>query len=353
MTFSDEQLLDLDGISYRASGFTFELLTPALVKIGDLAPFRDEIPTIENNGNRSIKRTLDGLALTPAESAAVNTLNSRVRVSMVLPNGTALRLGVFLFADNPRVRHTYGTPVRASLVDQCFMLDQPVEVSVSYAAGQDVAAALASHFDVAGVPFYAIEISGVTLGSPVAWPAGTSRLKIMNHLAAIGGAYSVFFDHDGFGRVRRVPDLTLSNIDVTYEEGGRIYRGSIVETNDLLSAPNRYIVIDSTNPDTPVTGYFDVPDEAPHSIVNRGGLVIPTVIDTQGIGTVEQAEARARAAYAQDSSTFEWVDFDSPPDPRHDTFAVVSYLGNLYREQSWSLPCVEGSAMSHSLRRIY
>lgn len=356
MSLSDETLLDLDGIAQRASSFRFDLLDPSLATLGTLYPFRDSAPKIDNNMNRAVKRTMSGLALSPSDTAAINVVTARVRANMVLSNGSVHPLGVFMFANAPRVRESWGVSVEGDLVDQTVMLDQATEQTIAYPQGTSIASALAEQFEVAGVPLYEIDPITNVVGSPLAWPAGESRLKVMNELCALAGCYSVHFDARGYGRVMVVPDLTLANVDVTYDVGtattGRIYRGSIVENDDLLDSPNRFVVIDSSNRDAPVVGYYDIPDDAPNSIAARGFAVV-SVIDAPGVGTVAAAEQRGRAAYAQSRGTLEWADFDGPPDPRHDTFAIVSYLGNLYREQQWGLTCSEGEAMSHSLRRVY
>lgn len=349
-----DDLLDLPlSIGQRASEVRFDLLDQSLDVIGQVQPDLDTRATVAVNINRTIKRTLEGIRLNAAEGADVNPFGDRLRPVWVLENGAEFNLGVFILGGIDRTRWEWGLDADVSGVDQTLILDQAIEQTVALPAGGDVRTLIEAQFAAANVPTYEIDPGiATTAAAPIAWPAGTSRLQVINDLAAMAGAYSAYFDNDGVGRVTLVPDLASATPDHVYDAGGRILAGSMVETDDLLDAANRYVVIDSSNPDSLVVGYYDVPDDAPHSFASRGFRVVK-VIEEQGLGTVAAAKRRAEAAYAQDRSAYEWVQFSSPPDPRHDTFDVVAFLGTLYREQGWTLPLVEGGEMIHDLRRVY
>ena len=347
------EVLDL-AAGQRQATFAFDLLDPSGNVIGELHPVVDSAPSIENNINRTIKRTMDGLVLNPAEAAAVNTLTDRVRPRMVLTVGSPLDwpLGVFLFGGADTGVHSWGRDLSASMVDLTFILDQRVPATIAYDQGTSIAAALAAQFVAAGISNYLIDGVTTLFGAPVVWPAGTSRYAIMAEMAGMAGCFSPYFDNRGVGRVKQVADLTTAPIDVTYDLGGRIFADTIVETDDLLTAPNRYIVIDSSASANPIVGVYDVPASAPFSAANRG-FVVAKVIDVQGLQDQASANARAYAAYAEDSATFRWVSFGGAPDPRHDTFQVIDFLGDRYREQRWTMTLVDGAPMAHDLRRVY
>lgn len=349
-----DELLDLDGVSQRASEIRFDILDSRLAPIGTVKPDLDPVARVTNNSNAAIKRTLQGMRLNAAEQADVNPLTDRIRPVWVLENGSQYPLGVFLFASMDRARSEWGLDADVSAVDQCLILDQPLERGVGYPGGTPIRDAIVTQFQAVGIHSYNVDPSITSrIGAPIHWPAGnTSRMKVLNDLAAMAGAYSAYFDNDGVGVVRRVPDLSTVVPTLVYEAGGRILHGSPVESDDLLEAPNRYIVVDSGDPNAAIVGYYDVPAAAPNSFANRG-FVIARVISEQGIESNAEAITRGRAAAAQDAGTFEWVQFSSPPDPRHDTFDAVGYLGGVYREQQWTLPLLEGSEMTHDLRRVY
>lgn len=351
-----EELLDLaPGIGQRASSVRFDLLDKTLAKVGTVSPdFGPGIPEVENNMNRSLKRLLRSVRLNASEQGDVDPFGHRLRPVWVLENGAEFPLGVFIFASIERLRWEWGLDADVAGVDQNVILDQPLPHGVAYDAGADVRSAIEEQLTAALVPSFVVDPDiGTQVANPIAWPAGTSRLTVVNELAALAGAYSVFFDNSGVGRVLRVTDLSFAAPTLIYDRGGRIIEGSIVETDNLLDAPNQYIVIDSSDPEQAIVGTFDVPDEEPNSRLNRGFVIAAPPIQEQGLASVEQANARAAAAYAQAGSAYAWAHFASPPDPRHDTYDAVLYLGNVYREQRWSLPLQEGAPMIHDLRRAF
>jgi len=348
------ELLDLTaGIGQRSSTIRWDVLDLALTKVGEVTPLIGNA-SVEQNTNRRINRTLQGVTLAPTDQASLDPFGNRLRPVWVLENGAEFNLGVFILGSMDRARHEWGLEADVPAVDQTLILDQPLEQTVAYAAGTPIRDAIIDQFTIAGVPSFDVDVTITSqLANPISWPAGnTFRLDVVNDLAALGSAFSAYFDNDGVGRVSRIPDLASALPSLIYDSGGRILAGSMVESDDLLDAPNRYIVVDSGNPDQPISGFYDVPPEAPHSAANRG-FVVATVISEQGLASEAEAVERARVAYEQHSSTFQWVQFSSPPDPRHDTHDAVMYLGTVYREQGWRLRLTEGSEMVHDLRRIY
>lgn len=349
-----EDLLDLaPNVGQRASTIRWDVLDQTLSKIGEVQPDTDPTSRITLNVNRTVKRDLQAVTLGPSEQADLNPFAHRLRPTWVLSTGDEYPCGVFVLGSMDRLRWEWGLDARVTAVDQTIILDDPIVASIALDTGDDVRAAIVAQFVDAAVPSYNVDPEiATTIGAPILWPVGTSRLQVLNDLAAMAGAYSAFFDNDGVGRVIRIPDLTAGDPDHVYASGGRIIAGTMVESDDLLEAPNRFLVIDTSARDVPVFGVYHVPDEAAHSFVNRGFYVTET-IEEQGLTSNAEAEARALAAYAQSRGGYQWVQFSSPPDPRHDTFQTVEYLGERYREQGWSLVLEEGTEMTHDLRRVY
>jgi hypothetical protein len=126
-------------------------------------------------------------------------------------------------------------------------------------------------------------------------------------------------------------------------------------TNDLLDAPNRFIVISNgavsaSAAAIPIVGRYDIPSSAPHSIANRG-FVIPSVEERQ-LDTQAQADAAARNL-GQRQTIFERTTLSTAPDPRHDGYDVIRWQGENWLELGWSLPMAEGAAMTHTMRKSY
>ena len=73
----------------------------------------------------------------------------------------------------------------------------------------------------------------------------------------------------------------------------------------------------------------------------------------QGLADQAAADQAAAAAYASDVSTYSWVNFDTPADPRHDTLDVVAFDAINYLQLGWKMECGPGGPMTHTCRGAY
>lgn len=352
---SDVDLLEMN-VSQRRESYRFDLLDKAGNVIGVVHPVMPA--KITNNTGQAIKRRLTSFKIAPSEFADVNTLTDRVRPVMVLQNGNEYPLGIFLFADASNARFSYGQTLDGTLVDQNLILGQPLSTTISFPQGTYVVDAMRAVYDRAGITNAIIDASHADIGSAVAWQSGKSvtSIKVLDDLSKLAGFYPPYFDNLGIPRARTATDLTTATAQLVYADGdgdtGRIIAGSIVAANDLLQAPNRYVVIDTSATENPVTATYDLPATAPHAVVHRG-FAIPRTIEAPGVGNVDQAMALAMLTAQTEAHTYETIHFQSPTDPRHDTYDVVSFLGNTYMEVSWSITCSPGGPMEHEINRQY
>lgn len=346
-----ESLLDLT-VGQRSSHFRFDLLDTALGVIGTLDVLADQPVTVENNINRTIKRTMSNMRLTPAAAAAINPFADRVRPTMVLENGAEFPLGVMLFGDLSTTPDTPGYGADGGLVDQTLMVDDPIVRSITLAQGANVAAFVVQLLADAGVVSAAVTPSPVAAGKALTWPIGTHLLAIINACAELLGYYSLFFDNAGTARMIPVPELAYSDPDHVYAAGGRVFHASQVASDDTMAAANRFVVIDTGATLQAIYGVYHVPAGAPHSYAHRG-FYVTEVKEMQGLPDSAAALAAATAIGQAAEGGYAWLEFSGAPDPRHDTFGVVEFDGILWREQEWHLPLVEGGAMRHKLRRVY
>jgi hypothetical protein len=354
--------LDLDpGIGQRQATYRFALTNVAGDVLPDLTPIRSSPPVLTHDTTRTVKRQISGLNLGAYDSARINVITDRVLIYMVL-GGVEYPLGRYMFADNTERLFTSGLLANVLLMDEMNIVDQQLEATYSARVVQDAAGNVSTSTTcqqaimdlLDGLPItYNIETSSFyTIGS---WAAGTNRGQPLNDLSIEGDWWSPWFDNRGVMRFIRTFDPATVVPTFDFDAGSKVIRSSIARTNDLLSAPNRFIVISngaasSSSAAVPIVGRYDVPSSAPHSILNRG-FVIPSVTERQ-IDTQAQVDAAA-ANLGRRQTVFERTVLSTAPDPRHDGYDVVVWQGEPWLELAWSLPLLEGSAMTHSLRRAY
>lgn len=345
-TWGTDPNLDLTtGIGQRSLTVTFNLVNGLTdMNLGPLTPIRNA--TLNHDTANVVKRTLN-LSLGVEDTARINAVTDRVDVAVEV-NGVSYPLGRYVFTARTDAESTGGDMARLALQDQMFIIDQETSVGISgrgKPVGEVITAVLAD-FDLDVV----IETSDFT--SAQTWPAGTRRGRILADLAETGGYFSPWFDNDNklrfvraFNPATRIPDFDL-------DIGNTVFRDGITFTNDFLSAPNRFMVVSnaSRNTDQPVFGSADVPVTAPHSVANRG-FVIQQTIDAQ-VSTPLQATAMAQSlAYSQ--QILQYTNLTTALDPRHDSYDVIFWQGELWLETAWSMDLTSGGGMTHTFTRAY
>lgn len=354
------------GVYHRADRYSFELLDAAWSVIGELAVDPGASPALSIDTSRTIIRTLDNLNLPVHVANDINAVRDLVRPVMHLQNGERFHLGILGWAQDNRPRRSWGIEHASSLRDGMFYLSQPRGRTSSTRKGQNLLQRAVAHAELR-VPPDRIRVegaSGQAAAAPMVWGPNEPLTDVINdHLAPIG-YLPVFFDHDGILVFRPAPDdVTEADPDVVYRPGGRILADSIVGSDDLLDAPNVYIVMETSGQGAPIIGRYQLPDSAPHSIVNRNGQEVVRVISMQGLGSTAQANAAAKRAAQTDDAAYEWQQFAGVADPRHDTNTVVQLVlpdpadGGLvasnYLEVSHRMVLVSGGPHTHVVRKVY
>lgn len=338
--------LDLTtGVGQRQMTATFRLVNGVSgMNLGTLTPVRNA--TLTHDTANVTKRTL-AMDLGVADTRAINPITDRVDVAVTI-GGVSYPLGRYMFTADTRGESLAGDMARCQLQDIMFSIDQETSTGISgrgKPVGQVITNVLAG-FDLDVV----VENSDFT--SAQTWPAGTRRGQILTDLALTGGYFSPWFDNSNrlrfvtaFNPGRQVPQFDL-------DEGNQVIREGVTFTSDLLSAPNRFMVVSnaSTTSDQPIYGSADVPITAPHSVPNRG-FVIQQTVDAQ-VTTISQAVKMAQSlAYSQ--QILQYTNLSTAPDPRHDSYDVVRWDGELWLETAWSLSLTAGGTMTHTFTRAF
>jgi hypothetical protein len=393
--------LDLaDWIGQRKGTFRFDLVNGVTGEnLGEIHPLRSA--TLSHNTESTIKRQLT-LSLGLADSAAIDKTMDRVLPYMVFPDGSEYPLGRYVFANTTQANYVDGSLVNAALTDEMFIVDQAIETGLSGVnVTQDLFEFFPGFFLIAGtnnigenivnlvirvlkdLPIVIGELDATALSSMQAWPAGTYRGQILNDLALVGGYFSPWFDN--YGQFRMIKAFepaarTIDRLGRSHDSAGRfvgtsgdsvaataaqapvqvfdfdasnvVVRDTVIQTDDLLTRPNRFVVVSNSAVDslTPIVGVAEVPENAPNSIANRG-FAITSVNDLQ-VGTIAQATVTAQnLAFRQ--TILERVTLTTSPDPRHDSYDVIQWNGDLWLETAWSMEMVEGGQMTHTMRKSY
>lgn len=345
--------LDLDAyVGQRSATFQFTLVDSRTGYSREVNPtLRSGVPpTLTHNTSRTIKRDVSNLFLEVADTAAFNSITSRLHLSMLI-GGVTYPLGVYIPNNQPRFPSTAGTRSAPSFYDEGFIVDQPITRGVN-ASGESIFSALTGFLSRYPIEY---EIEPSPYGSSSGWSIGTPGGYVTEQLALDGGWFSPWFDNNNVMQFVQAFDPATSIPDFDLDSGNRVLRDSIVENDDLISAPNRFIVISNGFSNTGVNGEvtvgtYDVPASAPHSVTNRG-FEVPLVVQRQLVNPT-QAAAVARNLGLR-NTVFETVELTTPPDPRHDSYDVIRWQGENWLELNWSMQLIEGGSMTHTLRKVY
>lgn len=321
---------------------------------GQLHPLRGSSPSLSHDTTSTITRRLQGLTLAPDEADLFRPLVDRIDLYMVA-DGVDWPLGRYVASDDISTVISDGvsgsvTSLRPlTLCDEMFIIDQ--DMPDSYAASGILISEVIKDL-LSGINIKDLLIGPCSMTSSLGWSAGTSRASVLKDLCSAGGYFNPWFDHSG--TLRCVPVFDPAQITPTFDFDARprVIRDSITVTDESLTAPNRFVVVsnDTGTSGTPIVGIYDVPSTAPHSHQNRG-FYITDVLDVQ-VESLEQAQVYARTIGIQ-LTIVERLDCSTPPDPRHDAFDVVRFLGENWLEIGWSIDLSGTGVMSHVLSRTY
>jgi hypothetical protein len=337
----------LDQVAARSSTFRFGLVDGVTGEVKeDLTPIRNA--TLSHDTTRTIKRQLS-LNLGVYDTERVNPLVDRVLVYMVTADGTEWPLGKYMFTDASLLVSTGGDLDNTVLNDEMFLVDQQISKGIN-GVNRSINATVSAVMN--DFPFIKVIQEASFFEGTQAWTTGSGRGQILQDLALAGDMFSPWFDNNGAMRLIRSFDPALSVCDFNFDEGNSVIRAGIVETSDILTAPNRFIVISNSGDSVfgEVVGIADVPVTAPNSFANRGFYIVETN-DLQ-VQNTSQAQAVANNL-ALRRTVFERVTITTAPDPRHDSYNVVQWQGEKWLELAWSMTLAEGAPMTHNLRKAY
>jgi hypothetical protein len=355
---TETNTLNLDrGIGQRSTTYRFDIIDGVTGAYrGELHPSRGSTPSLSHDTTSTISRRLQGLTLFPEEAALFRPLVDRIALTMVIDGIGEYPLGRYVASDDVRTVQSDGvTGALASIIrplslyDEMFIIDQ--KLSDSFAAGGVLISEVIKTL-LEELPIIEPRIDGCSETSDAGWSAGTSRATALKDLCTAGGYFAPWFDHTGTLRCIQAFDPAATVPTINFDTIPRVMRGSITLTDESVSAPNRFVVVsnDTGISEEPIVGIYDISATAPNSILNRG-FVLPDVRDVQ-VTSSAQAQIYARTLGIQ-NTIVEKLECDTTPDPRHDAYDVVRFLGENWLEIGWTITLSGNGTMRHVLNRTY
>lgn len=355
--FPFDPLLDLaPWVGQRQASFRFDLVNRVSgIHLGEVHPLRTA--SLTHDTTTVIKRRLN-VAFGVEDAANINPITDMILLTMVFPGGQEYPLGEYVFSDSTYQLFTSGLLSNMVLSDMMFIVDQQIETAFSarndtrpsaFTNGTDISVCIE---DVLKDQPVRLTIEESEFISTDSWSAGTMRGQILEALCLTGDYFSPWFGNDGMLHFIRSFNPALKIPDFDWDAGNQVLRSSITQTSNVLTAPNRFIVVSNAPAESgvPTFGSADVPVNAPHSVQNRG-FVIPLVTDLQALTGVQCTAIAVNLVQRQ--SVIQTSTVTTAPDPRHDSYNVIKWQGELWLELGWSMVLTEGAPMRHTLRKAY
>lgn len=207
----------------------------------------------------------------------IDWLTARLRPVYTIEGVGDTTLGVFLAGEAPEDWGGTGRVWTVKLLDKCTILDQD-KVATTYTvdAGAVVTDEVVTLIESTGETNIAVTPSAATLVNPLAWPAGTTKLQIINDLLSVINYFSLFTNGDG--QFRAEPYVKPASRPIVWEflDGdAAIFLPTLAKDVDLFAIPNTVIASTTGDGTTAALSSTAINADAssPYSTVSRGRTI--------------------------------------------------------------------------------
>lgn len=301
--------------SHRAGAYTWEVLDLSERRVGTLAGASGG--TVDLNTDAPVRGS--GSVGWSGEWGAVpewDRVRLRPRYTATLVDGSALDipLGVFLPTTPALTEHHGAATGDVGFYDKTVILAQDrVEVTFGLPVGTQVIPAVEAV--IAGSVLagdVALEESTETLRTAMVWPAGTTKLAIVNDLLEAVDYVAVWADGAGTIRSSHYDAPAARPLQWAFEHGEDcVYMGGFTQTRDTWDVPNRVIARTQGDGDeeglVSVADLDDVAPGHPLSYASRGRWVAVELanVDATSQAVLDQIAARHVLESVQTATTVE------------------------------------------------
>lgn len=263
----------------------------------------------------------------------VSLTSARLRPVLIIEGLPEIPLGVFLISAAPEDWSDTGRILNLELLDRATVLDQDLmDVSYTVDTATPILSAVAAVVALAGESMNVDATVTTLLSAPMVWPAGTSKLQIVNDLLGALNYNSLWVD--GVGIFQATPYVVPANRSLFYEilngvtrdlvDGATaIYSQQWSRDKDLFNVPNKVIAVQAaTGTAAALIGTYTNTDPlSPFSYPSRGNRwvtkVLADVATPNGVDAVVIAflQAKAQASLIASSAVQAMVDVKHLPVP--------------------------------------
>lgn len=338
----------------RKIGFRYELLNKNDKPIGKVTASG----YIDFNSAADIKRVA---SLQIKEAKDIDFLTDRIKPYMLIytKKGTVeYPLGVFMMDSPNRLSEGTGITRSVECYDKTIILrDDKLTARTLFAKGTLYTAAIDTMIASAGITYYRVEPSEKQLRQDLEFEPGTSKLQVINTLAAAINYNDVYVDSSGCVIVKAYTNPEARTVEFVYAtDKNSVVLPRAEETQDLFNIPNKIVRWLETPELECIVAMAENTDPTNKlSIVNRGR----TIVDAESVSDIaDRATLEAYVArLAAEAKIYQTVTISTALMPHHEfldcLYIVNDKLGvsGKYIEQSWNMELTVGGAMRHVCKR--
>jgi hypothetical protein len=225
--------------------------------------------------------------------------STRLRPVLVIQGLPEIPLSVFLIAAAPEDWSATGRVFNLELLDRTTVLDQDaLDSSYTVDTATPILSAVAAVVASAGESINVDATVTSTLSSPMVWPAGTTKLQVVNDLLSALNYNALWVD--GVGNFQATPYVVPAHRSLTYEllnEKRQLIDGetSIYEAEwsrdlDMFDVPNKVIAVQSATGGAAalIGSYTNTDPTSPFSYPSRGRWITSVL---SGVDTPSDTDA--------------------------------------------------------------
>lgn len=346
-------------ISDRTINFRYELLDKNEIKLKDLESVSG---TIRFDSSQEIMGTAS-FVIKEIGDIDLRSVDLRIRPFFRLKHLSGwleYPLGTYIMSSPERARQGIGVSQQVDCYDYSTILkEDKITSRLFIAIGTNYVTQIRSIITAAGIKKTNIETSILTVGAPLEFEIGTSKLDIINSLLTAINYEPLHFDNRGYAVSRRYIEPLNRQTEQSYQTNDiSIIKNGAKQSVDTYNVPNIFVRY-TNNPDGLElrSQYINDSVTSPVSTVNRGRNVV-NIESVNDIADQTTLNDLVRRIAIEKSQTYDAVTLPTALMPHHSYRDCIFVgenslgVGNKYIEYAWEMSLSVGGTMVHTLKRV-